>query len=50
MPARLEENAHLFRLKLVGWEKAVMSRDGVPVEKTGAGFAVAPGEYLIRKK
>ncbi|MBR4749026.1 MAG: hypothetical protein IK083_05595 [Abditibacteriota bacterium] len=47
--ARLEENAHLFRLKLPGWENAVMSRDGVPVEKTGAGFTVTPGEYVIRK-
>lgn len=51
--AELEENVHLFRLKLPGWEKAQCFRaEGKlrrKIPSVNGGWLLLPGEYEIRR-
>lgn len=49
--AELEDNAHLFKLHIPGWERARCMPKGSakPVPSTAQGWVVRPGEYVIIK-
>jgi hypothetical protein len=49
--AELERNAHLFRLKLPGWERArCVGGDGKEAQRTADGWVVVPGTYRIHRR
>ncbi len=51
--AELEENVHLFRLKLPGWKKAqcfrVEGKSRRKISSVNGGWLLSPGEYEIRR-
>lgn len=50
--AELREQAHLFRLKLEGWQSAQCypANRTTPLPKVTNGWLLTPGEYVIRRR